>query len=218
MTSAILQLTAIITMAIDHIGYELYPQIDWLRMIGRLSFPIFAFMLAEGFIHTSDRRKYAIRLAVFAFVSEIPYQLFARHALGVSSPWSNIFFELLLMFLALLAVERGRYHYIEAVLIVLLAEFAGTMYGGYGILLAVVFFVFRDRRWTAMLCLMGLTIAYCLYHNSWFQIYAIAAAVPLWFYNGERGKRMPRYFGYAFYPAHLLLLYGVWLLNTRQII
>ncbi len=101
MTSAVLQCIAVVTMLVDHLGYELFPSADWMRMIGRLSFPIFAFMLAEGFVHTSQRKKYVLRLAAFAVVSEVPYQLFARHALWRIPPWSNIMFALLLAFFAL---------------------------------------------------------------------------------------------------------------------
>ncbi len=194
MTSAVLQLIAVSTMFIDHVGYRLYPGVDLLRMIGRLSFPVFAFMLVEGFIHTANRGKYVQRLALFAVDSEAPYQLFARGRLGALPPWSNIFFELLLIFFALWLAE-------------------GCMYGAYGVLVGLGFYAFRDRRWAGMSCLVACTLLYCLYHGSWFQIYAGCAAVPLWLYNGQRGRRLPRYFCYAFYPAHLLLIWGVSLLR-----
>lgn len=215
MTSAILQCIAVVTMLIDHLGYKIFPEFPVLRMIGRLSFPIFAFMLAEGFIHTKDRKKYILRLAVFAIISELPYQIFSHGGMGSILPirlWENILFELLLAFGALWCVEKGKFWYLGAAalaVLAVLAELGGFMYGAYGILLAVAFYVFRERRWAAMLSLTVLTLAYCLYFNNWIQVYAIAAAVPLWLYNGQKGQRLPRYFCYAFYPAHLLLIYGL---------
>ncbi|WP_322171170.1 TraX family protein [Acutalibacter caecimuris] len=214
MTSAVLQLIAVSTMFIDHVGYRLYPGVDLLRMIGRLSFPVFAFMLVEGFIHTANRGKYVQRLALFAVASEAPYQLFARGRLGALPPWSNIFFELLLIFFALWLAEAGKwYGWLGAAGVALLAEWLGCMYGAYGVLVGLGFYAFRDRRWAGMSCLVACTLLCCLYHGSWFQIYAGCAAVPLWLYNGQRGRRLPRYFCYAFYPAHLLLIWGVSLLR-----
>ncbi len=218
MTSAALQCIAVVTMLIDHIGYEIgylyFPGLptDILRAIGRLSFPIFAFMLAEGFVHTSNRKKYALRLAVFALASEVPYRLFT--VLGdwnrVGFPtWENIFFELLLIFGALWCVERGKLWLAGAAGLAVLAEAGGFMYGAYGVLIAVGFYVFRQRRWAGMLVLTACTALYCWYHGSLFQVYAVFAAVPLYLYNGKRGERLPRYFCYGFYPAHLLVLVGL---------
>lgn len=213
MTSAVLQCIAVITMFIDHLGYEIFSNVPILRMIGRLSFPIFAFMLAEGFLHTRDRKKYVLRLAVFAVISELPYQIFSHGGIGnifPLRPWENILFELLLAFGALRCVEKGKFWYFGAAALVVLAELGGFMYGAYGILLAIAFCVFKERRWAAMLSLTVLTLAYCLYFNNWTQIYAVAAVIPLGLYNGQKGQRLPRYFCYAFYPIHLLVIYGMY--------
>ncbi len=215
MSSAALQCLALGTMLIDHIGFRLFPQTEPLRMVGRLAFPIFAFLLAEGFVKTGDRKRYFLRLGAFALLSEIPYKIFVYGDrwgtyMGVN-PWRNVFFELVLMFLALWCAERGGLFWLGAGGLAVLAEALGTMYGGYGVLLAMGFFLFREKRWAGMLCLGALTLLYCGFHNSWFQIWAVGAAVPLGFYNGQRGRRLPRYFGYVFYPAHLLAIYAVWL-------
>lgn len=220
MTSAVLQLIAIVTMAVDHIGYRLFPRAELLRMIGRLSFPLFVFMLVEGFVHTSSLKKYRARLCAFALLSEIPYKLFSRgqhwREYLLSDPVSNVFFELLLVFIALwgikLAGERGWAFYGITVLSVVLAGAAGTMYGPYGVLMGIFFYLFRNRRPIAVFCLAVLTVLYCIEHGSAFQIYAILAGIPIYFYNGQRGPRLPRYFAYIFYPAHLLAIYGVYCL------
>lgn len=209
MTSALLQCIAIVTMLIDHMGYRLFPQYEIFRMIGRISFPIFAFMLVQGFIYTSSRKKYALRLAAFAIVSEIPYQLFSQGLLWNKYPWSNILFELLLGLAALWCVEKGKLWLLGAAGIVIVAETLDFMYGGYGILIAIGFYVFREKRWAGAACLVACTVLYCWYYHNPLQIYAVLAAIPLCLYNGKKGARLPRYFSYAFYPIHLLVIYGL---------
>lgn len=223
MTSATLQWIALLTMTIDHIGYRLFPGTDIFRIVGRLAFPLFVFMLAEGFAHTSGRGKYIGRLALFALLSEIPYQVFAHGAYWWAYVlldrflWGNIFFELALIFLALWSIqaarEKNKLFYVGAAACVVLAGFAGTMYGGYGVLMGICFYIFREKRWLAIACLAALTACYCLQHGSMFQLYAVAAAVPIYFYNGARGPRLPKYFSYIYYPAHLLVIYGIYCLT-----
>ena len=70
-----LKLIAILSMTIDHIGYLLFPKVTLLRIVGRIAFPIFAYLIAEGFVHTGDVKKYLLRLGIFAILSEIPYDL-----------------------------------------------------------------------------------------------------------------------------------------------
>ncbi len=78
----VLKLIALITMFIDHIGYIIYPEYRFFRIIGRISFPIFAFALANGFRYTSNRKKYAFRLFIFAIISQFPYMLFSYNSHG----------------------------------------------------------------------------------------------------------------------------------------
>ena len=137
MTSAALQWIAVLAMAVDHVGYLLFPEIPLLRAFGRISFPIFSFLLAEGFRHTSDRKKYALRLAVFAVLSELPYELFlyGPERLGTLFPMKNILFSLLLAFGALWCAERGGGFFFGAALLALGAELGGFSYGAYGVAL-----------------------------------------------------------------------------------
>lgn len=213
MTSAALQWIAFFTMIVDHMGYVFFPGVPALRAVGRISFPIFAFLLSEGFAHTANLKKYALRLFAFAVVSEIPYQLMINHRI-VGFRLSNILFSLLLCLGALWCVRKGRGWLAGVPVLAVLAQAGGFSYGAYAVALAVCFYLTRDcqpeevslpKRALGMLCLAVCTILYCIYHHSTFQIWAIFAAVPLLFYNGQRGRRAPRYLLYILYPAHLAL-------------
>lgn len=208
MTSASLQLIALCTMLVDHVGLSLFPGVFWLRWIGRLSFPLFLFLLAEGFVHTSSRKKYALRLGLFAVISEAPYQFLIStvYGGGWQLPCQNVFFELLMAFFAMWCVERGGVWLLGAGGAVLVAECLGMDYGGYGVLLAICFLLFRGNRWGVAISLAACTGLYCVAHGSWVQAWALLAAIPMAFYNGQRGKRLPKYTLYVFYPAHLALL------------
>lgn len=209
MTSAALQWLAFFTMLIDHVGYTFFPGLPVLRAIGRISFPIFAFLLSEGFVHTASVEKYAARLLIFAVISEIPYQFVLYHRL-VGFRLSNILFALLLSLLALCCVKRGGSWPLAVIPIAAFAQVAGFSYGGYGVALVVAFYLTRRNRSAMVLSLAACTLLYCIAHQSFFQIYAILAAVPLLFYNGQRGHRAPRYLLYILYPTHLILLALGW--------
>ena len=73
--SFILKLMAMIAMAVDHIGVIFFPEADWMHIIGRLSMPIFAFCIAEGFSHTHSRKSYLLRMGCFALISELPFDI-----------------------------------------------------------------------------------------------------------------------------------------------
>ena len=82
-----------------------------------------------------------------------------------------------------------------------------------GRVLAVCFFLFRGKPWLQGIALVGATCLYCVYYSNWVQGWAVLAVVPLALYNGQRGRRLPRYFLYGFYPLHLMALAGaLWLL------
>lgn len=208
MSSGVLQGIAAVTMVVDHTGMALFPNEVWLRWIGRLSFPLFVFLLTEGFVHTASRKKYLLRLGIFGAISEVPYQLFVGMAFGTGwqIPCQNVFFELMAAFLALWCAEKGGAWLLGTAGLVAAAELLGLDYGAYGILLALCFTLFRGNRVGVVISLGLCTALYCGAHQSLTQAWAILAALPLIFYNGKRGKRLPRYFLYVFYPAHLAVL------------
>ena len=75
LNGTVLKIIAALFMVIDHAGYMFFPKVIWIRKVGRISFPIFAFFIAEGFFYSKDRRRYLLRMLLFAVISELPFDL-----------------------------------------------------------------------------------------------------------------------------------------------
>jgi len=219
----VLKWIAVITMVIDHTGVAVIDRAiasgagngavlqavyTAFRSAGRISFPVFCFLLTEGFFHTHSRKKYGMRLLVFAFLSEIPFDL-AVNGKILEFSHQNIFFTLFIGLAAMDLMERKResivLQIIAAAACAAAAELIHSDYGWFGIALITVLYLFHGNR--RQLCLAG-GILSCL------EIPAPLAFIPIFYYNGRRG-RQNQYFFYVFYPAHLLLLYflSVWILH-----
>lgn len=193
-------------MALDHTGAVLYPSQIWLRCLGRIAFPIFCFLIVEGFFHTHDVRRYMGRLGVFALISEIPYDL-AFRGVPLEYAHQNVFFTLLIGIGMMVLLERNREWPVKAVILLLamwLAVLIRSDYNFRGILLIFVFYIFHESRWLAVTAGGFWNFLY----QGVIQKYGVLSVLPLALYNGERGRKM-KYFFYIFYPAHLLLLYGI---------
>ena len=224
-----LKLIAVISMLCDHaairlLAYGLIPalhvagkdtmaerwnQAFWiLRSVGRMAFPIYVFLLTEGFCHTRNRRRYALRLGVFALISEIPFDLLVYGKIWDTHS-QNVFFTLfigLMVMWGFQAVEnQERFAKFKKVIFdagilaagILAAEFLNTDYAGIGVACIVLLYVFRKKKSYQLL-------AGCI-GFSW-ELTAPLAFIPIAFYNGKRGLSL-KYFFYIFYPAHLLILY-----------
>lgn len=201
-----LKCIAIVSMALDHTGAVLYPSQIWLRCLGRIAFPIFCFLIVEGFFHTHDVRRYMGRIGVFALISEIPYNL-AFRGVPLEYAHQNVFFTLLIGIGMMVLLERNREWPVKAVILLLamwLAVLIRSDYNFRGILLIFVFYIFHESRWLAVTA-GGL---WNFLYQGVIQKYGVLSVLPLSLYNGERGRKM-KYFFYIFYPAHLLLLYGI---------
>lgn len=201
-----LKCIAIVSMALDHTGAVLYPSQIWLRCLGRIAFPIFCFLIVEGFFHTHDIRRYMGRLGVFALISEIPYDL-AFRGVPLEYAHQNVFFTLLIGIGMVVLLERNREWPVKAVILLLamwLAVLIRSDYNFRGVLLIFVFYIFHESRWLAVTAGGFWNFLY----QGVIQKYGVLSVLPLALYNGERGRKM-KYFFYIFYPAHLLLLYGI---------
>lgn len=186
-----------------------------MRMIGRLGFPIFCFLLVEGFQRTHDVKKYALRLGLFALISEIPFDLcFSGKVLEFG--YQNVFFTLFLGLLTMIAFDwiakkewvagEGLNKVVKVVFSVValavgagVAHFLKTDYAAKGVLCIMALYIFRKKK--------PLQIAAGCVAFLW-EVTAPLAFIPIGFYNGKRGLKL-KYFFYAFYPVHLLLIWFV---------
>lgn len=219
-----LKLIAIITMLIDHTGatvlravlrlpavsgnsqlYALWTSIyTTSRSIGRLAFPIFCFLIVEGFLHTRNVWKYAGRLALFCLISEIPFDIALKGSWYFPAK-QNVYFTLLIGLLVLIAIayltENGTRHLYLAILPIALgmwlANWINTDYNFKGVLLIALLYLMKSSR--LYQCLGGAAAV------AW-ELPAPLAFVPVYLYNGTRGRQM-KYLFYWFYPVHLMILY-----------
>lgn len=213
MSSLVLKIIAAVTMLIDHIGYTFFPNEEWLRHIGRLAFPIFVFLTVEGFIHTRSFKKYALRLLVFAVITEIPFNLFVSGTI-LDSYNQNVLFTLLLGLLALYCLERvtqRQYLWLlGAIACVIIADVAGVDYGAYGVVLMMAMYLTRKNKLALVVAIVAVIALKSIYDHSSLLTQSMCAAfavVPIALYNGKLGARLPKYSFYIFYPAHMLALY-----------
>lgn len=221
LSGSALKVLAMLTMLIDHTGAHLlrhygpatvplfsfggssYSLYRIFRDIGRIAFPIFCFLLVEGFWHTHDRKKYGRNLLIFACISEIPWNL-AQNSTLLYPDKQNVFFTLFLGYLAFCAID----HFKENELLQLLcmaALFAASWYlkadyGWKGYVFLLIMFWLHDHK-----------PAQALIGSAWlsYEWKACFAFLPINMYNGKRGfirgKGM-KYFFYAFYPVHIAVI------------
>ena len=191
-----LKLIALLSMTIDHIGVFFYLDSGW-RIVGRLAFPIFAFLLTEGYRHTHNRKKHFLTIALSGVIMQIP--LFF-----MQEPMFNIFLTLALGMLALYGIEFKNYFLVG--LILLSAWIFPFDYGLYGILLIIGSYLLKNR-WL-LFSIYSLAIAFLSQytdHLSVIQLYAIAALPFIYMYNGQRGRSW-KWFFYIYYPLHIIII------------
>lgn len=203
LTAAQLRLLALTLMLVDHVGRTIFPEQLWMVCLGRLAFPIFAFQTAEGYRHTRDFRRYCLRLAVFALVSELPFNLMVGGAL-LYPRHQNVMLTMLLGLLACRAWDGAKWG--RLLLILLAATFSFPDYGTPGVATVLVFHIFREDRVAQLISL--LVIHTCSYGVPSIQSLAVLALLPISRYSGEKGRggKWLQYGSYLFYPVHMLLL------------
>ena len=208
----ILKLIAIVTMLADHIGIVVFENEPVFRIIGRISFPLFAMLLAEGFIRTKHPRQYATRLFVFFLISQIPFMAALQY-----TGYLNIFLDLLVGFLLLWLLKTDR-TILFGLLLFTVAIFPSVSgyslnYGWYWLLVIVLAYLYFTKRLKAIPTYALFVVITCLLvvtkNANFIQLFTVLS--PLVAYavlqSNLAMKRMPKYLYYAFYPAHLILLW-----------
>ena len=214
LSGSALKIIAVVSMVIDHCAYYLMDgntmAYEVMRCFGRIAFPVFAFLVAEGFAHTRNRMRYFLSLLLFAAVSEVPWYL-----LNGADGTHNVMFTLALGVAALAAFERLREHRILCCLFILLtawlATWLGTDYEWRGMLMIVVFYLLSMSKNTPVILrrMMQLLFAFPLMMRYGITGALLACAV-IFLYDGTRGfihGNVAKYGFYVFYPAHLLLFF-----------
>ena len=217
-----LKILAMVTMTIDHVGAYLFPQVMWLRIIGRLAFPIYAYMIAEGCTHTRSMGRYLGSLAAMAAVCQITYFV----AMDSLYMCIMVTFSLSVGLIWLIQFAQKRKDFLSEALVAVgiftayfLCERLGAFlpntdyyvdYGFIGVCVPVIIYLCKSKNAKLCGCLLALVwLAVNSYHVQWWSLLAL---IPLLLYNGQRGKWNMKWFFYLFYPAHLLIIHGIGLL------
>ena len=222
-SSAVLQWIAAVSMVVDHVGLYLFldtTAYEPMRIIGRIAFPLYVFMLTEGFRHTKNKEKYFWRMLIFAFIAQLPIDILAWQ-LGID--WHlNIMFNLTATLVALQLVERGGWWWLGVIVLALLAQLGKMDYGAVTIIMATGFYLcskhykkaddWLPRKIGYAVVLLISTILLMLIYDWEIQIFDLIAIIPIALYSGQKGPRMPRYFFYVFYPSHLWVIIALKLL------
>lgn len=215
MTSFALKVIALISMLFDHCGYIFFNRVTFFNIIGKVSFPIFAFQISEGYRHTKNLKLYFFRLFIFAIASQIPFMLFL-FCLGSSPFYLNIFFTL---FLGLLSItiydklENKPLRFFLIVCLVILAELIHCDYGWFGVTIILMFYLFKQKKlWMNISFILAVIAKYGITYlktpNTFDIYFIIATCLALLFinlYNQKKGRNM-KYLFYLFYPIHLMIL------------
>ena len=232
LSAAALHILAMAFMLMDHLWATLLPAQEWLTCVGRIAFPIFAFMAVEGYFHTHNLKKYLLRMLIFAVISEVPFDLM------YGGTWfypvhQNVIWTLMMGLVGIHLMETVRkkkstfVYILVSAIVVILGGLLGTLsmvdYYGIGVLTVFIFYFFRQRKWW---CLLGQMLALywvnvellggLMYPIRLFgmefelcqQGLALLALLPIWLYRGRQGYHSKpfQYFCYAFYPIHMLVI------------
>ena len=220
LSGSVLKLIAIILMLIDHTGVMIlynYPpatvtlfsfggvDYSWYRIfrdIGRAAFPIFCFLLVEGFLHTHDRKKYGRKLFLFACISEIPWNFMFQNIWQYEK--QNVFFTLFLGYLAFCALEyfwdNQKMQFVCILALLAVSFFLKADYGWRGFVFLLIMYWFRNEKTAQAI------IGSCWLYYEWKACFAF---LSINMYNGERGfvkGKFLKYVFYWFYPVHIIIL------------
>lgn len=206
-------------MVVDHIKYAI-PSTSGIitNYFGRISFPLFAFVAVQGYLNTSNFKKYLYRLTIFGIISQIPFMLFIS-IIPINFEL-NIMFTLLLGLLSIFSIDKIENKLLSIILsmsFVLLGILIHVDYSWYGVGLVLLIYLTRKNKLIFSISYILYTLFYCFYHYINFKFnltililpYIFTTTLPLIFmllYNGKLGKKL-KYFYYWFYPIHLIILY-----------
>ena len=223
MSSFALHIIAMIFMLCDHMWATILDY-EWLTCIGRIAFPIFAFLITEVYINTSNINKYIKRMVIFAIITEIPFNLMVS-ASPIYPFHQNVLWTFVISLLTLKYLNFDNTKNIfKSILIIILAIIIATItmcdYFGAGVMMVVGFYIFRKSKllqllmmiYVNMILLQGYSYPIDIAGYTYYfpqQGFALLSLIFIWLYNGKQGYHAKwfKIFCYAFYPLHMLILY-----------
>jgi len=230
-TSFSLHIMAMVFMFCDHLWGTSFVSNDIFTCIGRLTFPIFAFMIVEGYFHTSNLKQYVKRLLIFAIISEIPFNLMMGSSLFYpihqNVLWSFLISLGLIHWNEMMVEKKIWKRILVGIITICIAYVVGIItfvdYYNAGILIVLTFYFFKGKKWWnyvgQLLCMWYINCeilqGFCYEVNIFGDVHfierqsiAILALIPIWMYKGKQGyhNKTLQYIYYVFYPAHLLIL------------
>ena len=236
LTSTALRYIAMVFMLLDHMWATLISGNNWMTYVGRMAMPIFAFLVAEGYVHTGNLKKYKMRLFLFGILSEIPFNLMAGGRC-IFPFHQNIMFTLLIGLLVIERIDAIRKNKAPKEIckngfiivgLCILSVITFVDYNITGVLTVVLFYVLRRVPFAPVWQLVGMVLINIVLQKGMYipitigsvtfefitQGFAVFSLLFIWFYNGKKGcsKKWVQYFAYVFYPLHMLVLYMIWLL------
>lgn len=217
-----LKIIALVAMTCDHMGKQLFPQIGWLQIVGRLAFPIFAYMIAEGCAYTKNRKKYLAQMAILGFLCQVVYFI------AMGSLYQSVLVAFSLAIVLIYAIDYARtrrdiwggYVAVTAFGLVWFVSVGlpfildrtdySIDYGFTGILLIVGIYLAKGRVWKWIVATVFLIVLSM--NLGGIQWYSLMALPLLALYSGQRGKGGMKHLFYVYYPLHLACIYGLSLL------
>lgn len=226
MTTFQIKMIAVITMVIDHVGLFFFPEHEILRYIGRIAFPLFAWLIANGAYHTHDIRAYLWRLLGLAYIAQVPFAL-ANQQIGSPALYTNVVFTLFLGLLAIMFIKKTNNKWLW-----FLTTFAACClsiiffsdYGAAGVLSVVAFYLFYNNKLLTVISqiviigIMPRVIYFLetytqtplkdLYMDSRMEIYGLISLIFILLYNNKQGLKA-KYLFYIFYPLQYVVIYFI---------
>ena len=226
LTNNQLKIIAMVSMLCDHVGLLFFSDAEIFRIIGRIAFPIFAYMIAEGCRYTKNRAKYLGMIAAMAVAFQVVYFV------AMQSLYQGILVTFSLAIITIYSIDGilkskklwvrlaslGALAFVAVFVFVLPLLLQGTDfaldYGVWGILLPLIVYFMPSHKWRiggafALLLVRAIYYTFVPVSLGLLQWFSLLSILFLVLYNGERGKTKMKYAFYIFYPAHLVILYGI---------
>lgn len=209
LTAYQLKMIALISMLLDHVARIFLPHLYILKMVGRLAFVLYSFLLVEGFVHSKNLKRYFIRLLVFAVLSEIPFDL-AFYGTWLEASHQNVFFSLTAGLLSLFVVSSKKLasdlKVLYVVGLVTLCNILRFDYYYLGVFQVLCFYAYRSSVVKKFLT-VGILNVFYMFRIS-IQSVAVVGFLPIYVYNGKEGKKTGLLY-YTYYPLHLLIYWVI---------